>query len=153
MTTVTYIESTGYGIIGNSGGPSDIVNPGDRVRFNKDLASHKEIQDQIDAGHESYSHLRIIEVDPEAERAAEKERKELLKKAEKIAADQRQEEARQSQRTAGEGQFDPEGQTVDEVVDYLKQASPDEVQRVKQAEADGKDRSTIADFEPKSDDE
>lgn len=51
------------------------------------------------------------------------------------------------------GEFDPSAHSAEDVVAYLQTADADEVARVKAAEADGKGRKTIADYEPKSDDD
>lgn len=44
--------------------------------------------------------------------------------------------------------FDPTAHKQDEVLAYLADAEPDEVERVKAAEAEGDDRKGIAAFEP-----
>lgn len=45
-------------------------------------------------------------------------------------------------------EFDPSKATVDEVIEYLDGATEEERQRVLAAEADGKGRKTIADYNP-----
>jgi hypothetical protein len=47
-------------------------------------------------------------------------------------------------------EFDPSKRSQDEVIDYLDTADDDEVQRVKAAEAAGKDRKQIAAYERKT---
>jgi hypothetical protein len=44
-------------------------------------------------------------------------------------------------------QYDPSSQNVDEVLKYLRDASPEEAQRVVEAEKTGKNRSTITSWE------
>lgn len=44
--------------------------------------------------------------------------------------------------------YEPADHTVEEVVEYLATASPEEVQRVQEAEAAGKDRAGIRDYTP-----
>lgn len=146
---IKYIEAVGYAIVGNSGGPATPLEPGGRVAYNDEIASHKAIAAEIDSGVNTT--LRIVDVDPEAEAAAEKEKQKLLKKAEEISAKQQLEQQQSEQRAAGEGIYDPTDDTVANVLAYLKQASPEEVDRVKELEADSKRGSKqVADFEAPS---
>jgi hypothetical protein len=92
----TFIVSSTYAIIGNSGSPSDLVGPNERVQFNEDSDSHKYLRSQIEAGDPAYEHLSIEEVDLGDEAKHEEERKEQLAKAEKIAAKVREDEAKEA---------------------------------------------------------
>lgn len=145
MATTKFIRATGHIMVGNSGGPSDVLAPGERVRFNKDLDSHKSIVGEIADGRVE---AEIVDIDLEAEKASEKEREELLKQAEEIAARAAQEQAAAA---AGASTYDPSGENVADVITYLKTASPEEVARVQELEAASERSSTqIADFKPKT---
>lgn len=148
-TKIKYLVADDYMIVGNTGGPSDVLSPGDRLAYDEDLASHKQIAREVAAG--ASNGLRLIEVDPEQEKAAEAEKAEQLEEAEQIAAKQRQEEAdaeRERLEAAASG-FNPEEHNVAEVVDHLKASSSDEVARVKELEAaSSRDSKQVADFKP-----
>lgn len=148
---ITYIRAKGYAMVGNTGSPSSTLAPGDRIRFNKNLDSHLFIQGQLAAGEEpETSLLEIVEVDPEVERKQEAERDEALAEAEKIAAQARQEQVARERQLAGEGSFDPSGHNVTDVMEYLRGASPGEVERVQGLESDSdRDSKQIAGFIPK----
>jgi transcriptional regulator with GAF, ATPase, and Fis domain len=90
----TYIVTSRHVIIGHTGAPSETLAPGGRVVFDEEAGSHKFLRAQIEAGNPDYAHLSIVEVDREAEAKQSEEREKLLAKAEEIAAEQRQEEAR-----------------------------------------------------------
>lgn len=148
MSKIKYIEATNYGIIGTTGAPSRTVGPGDRVHFQEGNPAHEEIASQ--AGFPGYEHVRIVDVDPDAERAAEKEREEQLKEAEKIAAQARQEQLNKERAAAGEGKYNPEEHNVDDVLEYLKGASEEEAARVQELEHNSqRDSRQIAGFIPR----
>jgi hypothetical protein len=87
-----YIQSSEHAIIGSSGSPAETVAPGERVLLNEEVASHKLLVTQIEAGDPSVSHLSIVEVDADAERKQQEEQQEQLAKAEEIAAKARDEQ-------------------------------------------------------------
>lgn len=106
---VTYIQSDAHAMVGRTGGPTDILSPGERVLFEEDLDSHAEISRAIEAGDPAYAHLKMVDVDLSAEQAAEEERTEMLAKASEIAAEERNKEMREvSERIERQSQADAE---------------------------------------------
>jgi hypothetical protein len=103
-----YIQSSEHAIIGSSGSPAETVAPGERVLLNEEVASHKLLVTQIEAGDPSVSHLSIVEVDADAERKQQEEQQEQLAKAEEIAAKARDEQL-QADLEAQEGTGDTKG--------------------------------------------
>jgi len=93
---IRYITTSEHAMIGHSGSPTDVLAPGERTLLDEEAASHKYLLAQIEAGNPEYAHLSVVEISHEEEAKAEEERKELLAKAEKIAAEQRQEEAQKA---------------------------------------------------------
>jgi hypothetical protein len=113
----TFIVSSVHAMIGNIGGPSDVVTPGQRVPFNENSDSHKYLREQIEAGNPDYDHLSIEEVSLKDEKAADEEKQEMLAKAEEIAAKQRDEELQEAADTQAEvdaqrAQAEEDGQTT-----------------------------------------
>lgn len=149
MAKTKFIRAKEHVMVGHTGAPTDVLAPGERVRFNKDADSHRYIASLLEEGDERQAEsLEIVEIDLEAERKAEAERKELLEKAEKIAADQREDQLAQEQRSASVGDYDPTEHNVSDVIDYLRSVPPGEVERVKALEADSeRDSTQIAGFE------
>ena len=91
--TAKYIVTSQHAIVGETGAPSATLAPGDRVPFNPDSDSHKYLERQIESGDPAYAHLSVVEIDHDAEAKAEEEKAEMLAKAEKIAAKQREQDA------------------------------------------------------------
>lgn len=96
MAKSKFIQTDQHAIIGELGAPGGALEPGDKVPFNEDSESHKEIERRIDAGDPAYAHLSIVEIDAKAEQKQQEELDEQLEKAEKIAAEQRNEEAQKA---------------------------------------------------------
>lgn len=142
------IQSSVHTMIGNSGSPSDVIAPGDRVMLT-DSDSHKYLREQIEAGNPDYEHLSLVEVDHEADAAAEEEKQELLAKAEKIAAEVRSEQAqgeadRQSALAESRDRAEEEGQpAVGQEADFPPQDL--EAQRLAAESGAGQRASTDAD--------
>jgi hypothetical protein len=107
----TFIVSSEHALISRSAGESIQVAPGERVPFDEEADSHKYLRTQIEAGDPAYAYLSIQEVDLKAEQSAEEEREEQLEQAEKIAAEQREEEARAFLDQEGEESDQVEGDT------------------------------------------
>lgn len=103
---VTYITTNVHSMVAGS----DALAPGERILLDEENDSHKHLKRLIEAQDPSVEHLSLLEVDPSAEKDAEEERQEMLKKAGELAAEQRNEEAREAserleqQQEAGEGQ-------------------------------------------------
>lgn len=148
MATEKRIVATGYAIVGNLGGPSDSLAPGEYVVFDDESESHKQIEREIESG--KVTALEIQEVDVRKEQADKQAAEVELDMQRHAEARAQQEEVREAQIQAGEGVFDPSGQPVAEVLAYLRQADADEVQRVQRLEA-ATDRNSkqVADFEAK----
>lgn len=91
---VKFLQATGHVVVGRSGGPSDSLAPGERVRLDEENDAHKGILQEIEEGRNSV--LELVEVDLESERKQQGEQEEMLEKAAKIAAEQRAEEAREA---------------------------------------------------------
>jgi hypothetical protein len=89
---VTYIETSEHAMVAGSAP----LEPGGRVLVDEDDAGHKGLVKLIKAQDPSVEHLSLIEVDPSAEKEAAEEQQEMLEKAEKIAAEARNEEARKA---------------------------------------------------------
>lgn len=146
------IVATGYAIVSNMGGPSDSLGPGDHVVFDEDNASHKAIEAEIKEGKTTV--LEIQQVDVDQERASQVESDLHFDEVRQSEAIARSEEVREAQIKAGEGVFDPSTQPVTEVLAYLRQADPEEVERVQRLEAvTDRDSKQVADFEPKAKEE
>lgn len=152
------IVALGYVIVANTGTGSSSLSPGGGpgegyVVFNEDDPAHKAVEQEIEAGRLE-GVLEIQEVDVEQERAQQVEADlhfDEVRQAEAIA---QAEEVREAQIKAGEGIFDPSTQPVSEVMAYLRNADPEEAERVKRLEA-ATDRNSkqVADFEPKKSEE
>jgi hypothetical protein len=89
---VTYIQTSEHAMVGGSAP----LAPGERVLLDDENASHKHLKKLIEAQDPSVEHLSLLEVDPSAEKEAKEEYDEMLAKAEKIAAEARNEEARKA---------------------------------------------------------
>lgn len=89
---VKFLQANDHVLVGNMGSESVQLAPGGRVRFNEENSAHKGILQEIEDG--TNTSLQVVEVDLSAEQKASEEQQEMLEKAEKIAAEQRQEEAR-----------------------------------------------------------
>jgi hypothetical protein len=87
-----YIQSSEHTIVGRSGQPADTLAPGGRTLFDENAASHKFLQQVIEAGDPDYAHLSLVEVDQKAEQAQQEELQEKLAEAEQIAAAARDEQ-------------------------------------------------------------
>jgi hypothetical protein len=107
---IKYIETSQHAIVGSSGGPSHTLEPGGRVLFDAELASHKEIAARIDAGDESYTHLSIVEVDPTVEQRQAEEQAAAQAEAQKMAIEEAQ---RRAAAEAGGGGGEAESITGD----------------------------------------
>jgi len=81
-----FIQTSEHAIIGESGAAAATLAPGERVPFNEEADSHKEIERGIEAGDEACAHLSIVEVDPKDEKKQEEELAKQLEKAEKVVA-------------------------------------------------------------------
>jgi nucleotide-binding universal stress UspA family protein len=89
---VKFLQANDHVLVGNMGSESTQLAPGQRVRLNEENDAHKGILQEIEEGTNTV--LEVIEVDLKAEGKATEEREEMLEKADKIAAEQRAEEAR-----------------------------------------------------------
>jgi hypothetical protein len=89
---VTYIETSEHAMVAGSAP----LEPGGRVLVDDENAGHKHLKKLIEAQDPSVEHLSLVEVDPGAEKEAAAEKEEMLAKAEKIAAEARNEEARKA---------------------------------------------------------
>lgn len=169
MAKETRIYTTEHAMLGRSGAPSDTLEPGGYTLFDKDNDAHKAIKADIDAGRAE--HLRIEEVDLEAEQRNEKARQKLLAELDAVGsepqpteqdkqlADARAEitgdggggaENPEGNEGGAAGEFNPEENKVEDVLAYLQDASPEEVARVKELEsASSRKSKQVADFEPK----
>jgi phosphoribosylformylglycinamidine (FGAM) synthase PurS component len=149
MPTEKRIVATGFAIVSNMGGPSDSLGPGDFVVFDEENVSHKAIEKEIASG--KVASLVIEEVDTDEEQQAKEDLTVFQEELEHAQARAEAEEVRQAQIQAGEGLFDPSTQTVAQVLEYMRQASPEEAERVQRMEA-ATDRNSkqVADFEAKS---
>lgn len=108
------LQTSIHTMVGNSGSPSDVLAPGDRV-YLTDSDSHTYLREQVEAGNPAYEHLSLIEVDHEADARNEEEKQELLEQAAEIAAKQRAEAAqeevdRQDELAASRARAEEEGQ-------------------------------------------
>lgn len=149
MATEKRIVATGHAIVGGAAGsPSTVLAPGKYVVFQEGDKTHKAIEREIANG--TATSLEIQEVDLDDERESKQAQEEL---EQKLAAEEaeRQSTTEQAARVAaGEGNYNPEEHTVAEVLEYLKQASPEEVKRVQELEAASERGSKqVSDFEPK----
>jgi hypothetical protein len=146
MPTEKRIVATGFALIGTFGEPSKPLAPGEYVVFQKDNVAHKAIEKEIDDGREAG--LVIKEVDTDAEQASVQASAQEQVDAAEAQARALEEETRRAQAQAGEGLFNPEENNVSQVLDYMAQASPEEVDRVKRLEAASDRKSKrVADFE------
>lgn len=142
------IQTTIHTMVGNTGSPSDVLAPGERV-YLTDSDSHKFLREQVEAGNPDYEHLSLVEVDHEADARNEEEKQELLAKGEKIAAkvraDQAQEEAdRQDELAASRERAEEEGQpAVGQETDFPPQ--DEEAIRLAAESGAGQRASTDAD--------
>jgi hypothetical protein len=89
---VTYIETSEHAMVAGSAP----LEPGGRLLVDEDNESHKGLLKLIKAQDPSVEHLSVVEVDPGAEKDAREEYEEQIAKAEKIAAEARDEEARKA---------------------------------------------------------
>lgn len=110
---ITYIQTSEHAIVGQTGGPAAVLAPGERVEYNEDAASHKALRAGIEGGDPRYEHLSIVEVDLRQEAKQAEEEKEMLAKAEKIAAEARNEAAQEAQEQL-ERQQDAEAQRLED---------------------------------------
>jgi transcriptional regulator with GAF, ATPase, and Fis domain len=94
---VLYIQTTQHALVSESAGNSATLGPNDKVLYNEDADSHKQIRKLIEAGDPSVEHLSLVEIDPKAEKERQEEEKEMLEKAAKIAAEARNEQAQAAQ--------------------------------------------------------
>ena len=148
MATETRIVTSEHAILSYTGAPSATLAPGEHVVFDPDNDAHKAIKAEIDAGRAS--HLSIVEVDTEAEQANKEETDRLIAELEERQRQENEAAMAKARVAAGQGQYNPEEYNVSDVLDYLRQASPEEVERVQALEARS-DRASkqIADFEPR----
>lgn len=91
-----FIQTSEHVIIGQSGAAAATLAPGERVAFNEEAESHKEIARGIESGDADYEHLSIVDIDVKDEKKQEEEQAKMLEKAEKIAAKQRDEELQEA---------------------------------------------------------
>lgn len=140
--------ATGHVMVGFTRGQSVRLAPGEHVVFNEDLPSHQTIKREIASG--ANDRLELVEVDLDEEQARKQAQQDLEAQLAAEAEEARQRDLEASRVAAGEGTFNPEEHNVADVLDYLRQASPDEVERVKTLEA-ASDRASkqVADFELK----
>jgi len=90
---IKYITTSQHSMVGDSAP----LAPGDRVLVDEDNDTHKHLLKLIDAEDPSVEHLSLTEVDPGQDKKAREEFAEQQAKAEKIAAEAREEEARAAQ--------------------------------------------------------
>jgi TolA-binding protein len=111
----TFITSSAHALVGRAGAPSDVLAPGERTPFDPENATHKYLREQIEAGNPDYAHLSVLEVSLKDEAKQQEELQEKLAEGEKIAAQQRQEQAqaaidRQQETDELRAQAEEEGQ-------------------------------------------
>jgi hypothetical protein len=89
---VQYIETSEHAMVAGSAP----LEPGGRLLVDEDNESHKGLLKLIKAQDPSVEHLSLVEVDPGQAKQQAEEQQEMLEKAEKIAAEARNEEAREA---------------------------------------------------------
>jgi hypothetical protein len=130
-TKVTYITTSEHGQIGDSGP----LEPGGRVLFDEENATHKYVRKLIEAEDASVAHLSVVEVTPKDEAKNAEQAKEMAVKAQELAAEARNEQAREAQEEldkrldVAEEQKPHSGQTVfppqdEEAINISEQAGP-----------------------------
>jgi len=166
--TETRIYTTEHAILGRTGAPSDTLAPGGHTLYDEDNDAHKAIKADIDSGRAP--HLRIEKVDLDAEQRNEKARQKLLGELEDLsgpgptAQDKELARARSElsddggggaedpDGSGGGGEFNPEENSVADVLEHLKGSDDAEVERVKSLEAaSSRSSKQVADFEKKTD--
>lgn len=90
---VGFLQAKGYSMLSNGTATATSLAPGERVLFNEDDPQHK-LERKLAEGGDKNAGYEYVEVDLAAESDAEEEKAEQLKKAEEIAAEVRNEEAR-----------------------------------------------------------
>jgi hypothetical protein len=148
MATEKRIVATGFAVVGTTGQPSSTLAAGEYIVFQKGNAAHEAIAREIATGRKA--NVGIQEVDLGEEAAAEEARTLSETDVAEEQARQLEDRVRKAQIKAGEGVFNPEENTVADVLAYLKQATPEEVRRVQTLEAASERKSKqVADFEAK----
>jgi hypothetical protein len=92
-----FLQASAYTSVSNGTATATTLAPGERIPYDEDNAQHKYLRQQVEAGNPDVEHLSFVEVDLKAEADQAEEQKEMLAKAEKIAAEQRNEQAQAAQ--------------------------------------------------------
>lgn len=108
---VTYITTSEHAMVSEGANSSARLEPGERVLFNEESDAHKHIRKLIEAEDESVAHLSLVEVSPKDESKAEEQKRDMLAKANELAAKQREETAREAVEQHEKNLAAQEGQT------------------------------------------